>query len=246
MPLLNSENLKLDILALASHPDDTELCIGGILAKHAAMGQNVGVVDFTRGEMGTRGTAETRDLEAAEAAEILGLKIRENLGFKDALFKNDDEHRMEVIKVLRKYRPDILLINAFHDRHPDHGRAFQLSSDACFMAGLNKLETTLNGKLQEAWRPKVVYSYIQSRFIEPDIIVDVTEFWETKMKAVRAFKTQFHDPESKDPETFLSSPGFMKLIEGRAAEFGQAIGVEYGEGLNVQRWTGVKHLTDLL
>ncbi|MEJ0029742.1 MAG: bacillithiol biosynthesis deacetylase BshB1 [Bacteroidota bacterium] len=233
--------MKLDILVLAAHPDDAELGCGGTILKHVAMGHKVGVVDFTRGELGTRGTRETREKEAADSAKILGLSVRENLGLPDGFFKNEKEHQLEVVKAIRKYQPDIVLANARYDRHPDHGRGSELAFEACFLSGLAKVSTG-----QTPWRPKVIYHYIQSQLLQPDIVVDVTDFWDKKMEAIRAFKTQFYDPNSKEPDTFISSPAFMNLVESRGQEFGHAIGAKYGEGYNVRRHVGVKYLTDLI
>ena len=238
--------LKLDILALAAHPDDVELCCGATIAKHIALGYKVGVVDFTRGELGTRGTPEIRVQEAEKASEIMGLSVRENLGFRDGFFEKDEIHLKKVIGMIRKYRPDTILINAENDRHPDHGRAHELSKEACFLSGLHKIETLADGLKQEAWRPKNVYSYIQGWFMTPDFVVDVTDHWEIKMNAIRAFRSQFHDPNSQEPATWLSSEGFIKLIEGRGIEMGQAIGCSYGEGFKVLRWPGVNDITKLL
>lgn len=238
---------KLDILVLAAHPDDAELTCAGTLAHHVSLGHRVGVVDFTRGELGTRGTAETRAAEAAEAAAILGLSVRENLGLRDGFFVNDEHHQRAVIKAIRKYQPDIILANAIYDRHSDHGRAAELAHDACFLSGLAKIETTDdNGTPQKPWRPRAMYHYIQSLFIKPDFVVDISDQWEVKMKAVRAFKTQFFDPSSKEPQTYISTPEFMKLVEARAIELGHAIGARYGEGFTTRRYLGVRNLTDLL
>lgn len=233
--------MKLDILVLAAHPDDAELGCGGTILKHVAMGHKVGVVDFTRGELGTRGTPETREKEAADSAKILGLSVRENLGLPDGFFVNEREHQLEVVKAIRKYQPDIILANARYDRHPDHGRGSDLAFEAGFLSGLTKISTG-----QAPWRPKVMYHYIQSQLMTPDFVVDVSDFWEKKLEAIRAFKTQFHDPNSKEPDTFISSPAFMKLVESRGHEFGHGIGVKYGEGYTVRRYIGVKALTDLI
>lgn len=239
--------MKLDLLAFAAHPDDTELSCAGTLSLHASSGKKVGVIDFTRGEMGTRGTPEIRKREAEESAKILGLAIRENLDFEDAFFVNDKEHQLEVVKAIRKYQPEIILANAIYDRHPDHARASNLVVESCFLSGLAKVETRdLKGKQQTPWRPKVVYHYIQSQFIQPDFIVDVSDHWETKMKAIRAFKSQFYDPESDEPETYISSPQFMKMLESRGLELGHSIGVAYGEGFTKDRNLGVGDLFDLL
>lgn len=237
--------MKLDILVLAAHPDDAELGCGATLAKHVARGQRVGIVDFTRGELGTRGSVPERDQEAAEAARILGLSVRENLNFRDGFFQNDEAHQTEVIRIIRKYKPDIVLANAIFDRHPDHGKGSGLSFDACFYAGLPKIETTDGGMRQEAWRPRHLYHFIQSQFIVPDFIVDVSDYWDKKMNAVRAFKSQFYNADSKEPETFISSPGFMKLLEARGQELGFAIGAAYGEGYTTRKTVGVNTLNDI-
>jgi N-acetylglucosamine malate deacetylase 1 len=238
--------MKINILALASHPDDAELCTGGTLAKHIALGYTAGIVDFTRGELGTRGSVEIRQQEADRASEILGLSVRENLGFADGFFRNDEEHQRAVIRVIRKYQPDIVLANAIHDRHSDHGRAAELAADACFLSGLAKIETETDGVKQQPWRPRAVYHYIQSQFITPDIIVDISDFWAKKVASYMAYKSQVFDPESTEPQTYISSPHFLKLIEARAVEFGNAIGTQYGEGYTVRRFPGVKNLMDLL
>lgn len=238
--------MKLDILVLAAHPDDAEISCGGTIAKHVSLGHAVGIVDFTRGELGTRGTPEIRAEEAKEGARILGVSVRENLGLKDGFFQNDPENQMPVIRTIRKFRPEIVLANAVYDRHIDHGKGASLGYDASFLSGLAKIETVgEDGKKQAPWRPTAVYHYIQSNLIEPDFIVDITDFQETKMKAVKAFKTQFFDPNSKEPNTYISSPLFIKMLEARAMEFGHAIGVPYGEGFTVRRYPGVKSLFDI-
>lgn len=239
--------MKLDILVLAAHPDDAEISCGGTIAKHVSLGHKVGIVDFTRGELGTRGTPEARALEAKEAAKIMGAEIRENLGLKDGFFQNDPEHQLSVIRAIRKFQPDIVLANAVYDRHIDHGKGASLGYDACFLSGLVRIETfNEKGLKQESWRPRAVYHYIQSNYIEPDFIVDISDFMDTKMKAIRAFKTQFYDPESQEPETFISNPGFLKMLEARATEFGYAIGKKYGEGFTVRRYPGIDSLFDIL
>ena len=235
-------SIKLDILVLAAHPDDAELGCGGAIAKHVALGHKVGVVDFTRGELGTRGTVQTRDEEAAASSGILGLSVRENLNFRDGFFQNDELHQLEVTKVIRKYKPEIIIANAIYDRHPDHGKGAGLSFDACFMAGLVKIETTSDGNKQLPWRPKALYHYIQSQYIQPDFIMDISAHWNTKMESIRAFKTQFYDPNSNEPETYISNPAFMKMLESRAQEYGHAIGVKFGEGFTVRRSIGVDNL----
>ncbi|MFN3759276.1 MAG: bacillithiol biosynthesis deacetylase BshB1 [Algoriphagus aquaeductus] len=236
---------KLDILVIAAHPDDAELGCSGTIAAHVAKGYKVGIVDLTHGEMGTRGTPEIRLRESDEAAQILGLSARENMGFKDIFFKDDDAHQLELIKIIRKYQPEIVLANAITDRHPDHGKGASLASNACFMSGLRKIETEVNGMEQEAWRPKFVYHYIQNNYIEPDFIVDISSYWDTKVASILAFKSQFFDPESEEPASFISSPEFLPFIESRARELGHRIMTKYGEGFTVERYIGVDDLFDL-
>lgn len=238
--------MKLDILVIAAHPDDAELSCGGTICKHVALGKKVGVVDLTRGELGTRGTPEQRLKEAEVAAEILGLSVRENLHMEDGFFRNDREHQYKVAQVVRKYRPDIVLANAVQDRHPDHGRGADLIYDSCWLAGLIKFKTELDGELQEAWRPRHVYHFIQSRYIQPDFVVDISEFWEQKLKAYSAYKSQFHDPDSNEPETFISSSGFQDLIKARTIEFGVTAGVEHAEGFTSERFPAVESLYHLI
>ncbi|MBO6607514.1 bacillithiol biosynthesis deacetylase BshB1 [Psychroserpens sp.] len=238
--------MKLDILAFGAHPDDVELGCGATIAKEVANGKKVGIIDLTRGELGTRGTAETRDAEAAAAAGILGVQVRRNLGFADGFFVNDKEHQLEIIKVLRTYRPDVVLCNAIEDRHIDHGKGSRLVSDACFLSGLLKVETQLDGENQKQWRPKQVYHYIQWKNLDPDIAVDVTGFMDTKMKAVLAYQTQFYDPKSKEPETPISSKNFTDSVKYRARDLGRIIGTEYAEGFNVERHAAVDSLFDLI
>ena len=238
--------MKLDILVLAAHPDDAEISCGGTIAKHIALGKKVGVVDLTRGELGTRGTAEIRDQEATASSKVLGLSVRGNLKLRDGFFKNMEEDQLKVVETIRKYQPEIVLTNAVNDRHPDHGRAAELVYESTFLSGLTKVETKFDGKAQSAWRPKAVYHFIQSLYIEPDFVVDVSDFWDKKIEALHAFKSQFYDPNSNEPETFISNPGFMKLIEARGHELGYPIGAKYGEGFTVRRHLGVNSLFDLL
>lgn len=239
--------MKLDILAIGAHPDDVELGCGGTLAKEVANGKKVGILDLTRGELGTRGTAETRDTEAADAAKILGVAIRENLRFADGFFVNDKTHQLEIIKMIRKYRPEIVICNAIDDRHIDHGKGSKLASDACFLSGLVKIQTKTEDQdeLQESWRPKQVYHYIQWKNIEPDLVVDVTEYIETKMESVLAYKTQFYDKDSKEPETPISSKNFTDSVSYRARDLGRLVGVKYAEGFTVERYVTVDSLFDL-
>lgn len=237
--------MKLDILVFAVHPDDAELGCSGTILKHIAAGYKVGIVDLTRGELGTRGTAETRDSESVESTKILGLHARENLEMRDGFFKNDEEHQLRIIQMIRKYRPEIVLSNALHDRHPDHGRASDLVYDALFLAGLRKIRTNMNGAEQQAFRPRLLLNYIQDRYIQPDIIVDVTEFWDKKLECIRAFKTQFYSSESDEPETYISSPDFLKAIEARSRELGKSIGAIHGEGFTSKKLLGIDNLLDL-
>lgn len=238
--------MKLDILAIGAHPDDVELGCGATLAKEVHLGKKVGIIDLTRGELGTRGTAETRKSESDAGAKILGAVIRENMGFADGFFVNDKSHQMELIKMIRKYQPEIVLCNAIDDRHIDHGKGSQLVSNACFLSGLMKIETEMDGKAQEKWRPKFVYHFIQWKHIEPDIVVDVTGFIDKKMEAVEAYKTQFFDPESKAPQTPISSRNFTDSVEYRARDLGRLIGTEHAEGFTVERYAAVKSLFDLM
>jgi len=237
--------MKLDILVFAAHPDDAELGCGGTIAAQVAKGYKVGIVDLTQGEMGTRGTPTQRLEESAKAANILGLAARENMGFSDVFFKDDEAHQLKLIEVIRKYRPDIVLVNAVSDRHPDHGKGASLAGHACFMAGLRKIETQFDGKDQAPWRPKFVYHYIQNNYIKPDFIVDITAHWDTKVASIQAFESQFYNPESTEPASFISSPDFLPFIESRAREFGHRIDCTYGEGFTVQRFIGVDDLFNL-
>ena len=239
--------MKLDILAFGAHPDDIELGCGATIAKEIANGKTVGIIDLTRGELGTRGTAETRDTEAADAATILGVSMRTNMEFADGFFVNDQKHQLEIIKELRKYRPEIVLCNAIDDRHIDHGKGSKLISDACFLSGLLKINTKHQDSdvWQDPWRPKLVYHYIQWKHLEPDIVVDVSGFMDQKMDAVLAYKTQFFDANSKEPQTPISSKNFTDSIEYRARDLGRLIGVEHGEGFTVERYPAVESLFDL-
>ncbi|HLV46452.1 MAG TPA: bacillithiol biosynthesis deacetylase BshB1 [Flavobacterium sp.] len=237
--------MKLDILAFGAHPDDVELGCGATIAKEISLGKKVGIVDLTRGELGTRGSAEIRDQEAAAAAKILGVSARENLRFRDGFFVNDEKHQLEIIKMIRKYRPEIVLCNAIDDRHIDHGKGSKLVSDACFLSGLRRIETQLDGVEQEAWRPKLVYHYIQWKNIEPDFVVDVTEFMDKKIDAVMAYSSQFYDPNSKEPVSPIATKNFTESIEYRAKDLGRLIFADYAEGFTVERFVAVDSLTDL-
>lgn len=238
--------MKLDILVFGAHPDDVELSCGATIAKEISLGKKIGIVDLTRGELGTRGSADLRDEEAAEAAKILGLEVRENLKFRDGFFVNDEAHQLEVIKMIRKYQPKIVIANAVDDRHIDHGRGSKLVSDACFLSGLRRIETSLNNEQQEAWRPEVVYHYIQWKNLEPDFVVDVTGFMDTKVASVMAYKSQFYDPDSTEPVTPIATKNFKESIYYRAADLGRLINTEYGEGFTAERYLAVSSLENLL
>ncbi|OIQ30463.1 MAG: bacillithiol biosynthesis deacetylase BshB1 [Bacteroidetes bacterium MedPE-SWsnd-G2] len=239
--------MKLDILAIGAHPDDIELGCGGTIAKEIANGKKVGVIDLTRGELGTRGTAETRDVEADDAAKILGLSMRTNMEFADGFFINDKYHQIELIKMIRKYRPEMVLCNAIDDRHIDHGKGSRLVSDSCFLSGLLKIDTKCEDTdgFQEPWRPKFVYHYIQWKNLEPDVVVDISGFLNVKMKAVLAYKTQFFDPDSQEPTTPISSKNFTDSVDYRARDLGRLVGVEHAEGFTVERVAAVVSLFNL-
>ena len=237
--------MKLDILAIGAHPDDVELGCGATIAKEISNGKKVGILDLTRGELGTRGSAEIRDQEAANAAKVLGVTVRENIALADGFFENNKESQLKIIEVIRKYQPEMVLCNTIDDRHIDHGKGSKLASDACFLSGLVKIETTVDGVTQEKWRPKFVYHYIQWKNIEPDVVVDVSGFIEKKCKAVFAYTSQFHDPKSKEGNTPISSETFKESITYRARDLGRLIGVDYAEGFTVERYPAVDSLFNL-
>lgn len=245
LPFNHFLSMKLDILVLAAHPDDAELACSGTILSHIKKGFKVGIVDLTKGELGTRGTAEIRAAEAEASAKLMGLSVRQNIGLEDGYFDNERESQLKVIQAIRKFRPEIVLANAISDRHPDHGKGARLAVDACFKSGLRKIVTRENGQEQEAWRPKVVYHYIQSNYIKPDFIVDISEVWEQKLDSIKAFKSQFYDPMNSDENTFISSPEFLLFIEARAKEMGHSIGKKYGEGFTVTKMIGVDNLFDI-
>ncbi|MDG1812140.1 MAG: bacillithiol biosynthesis deacetylase BshB1 [Polaribacter sp.] len=238
--------MKLDILAFGAHPDDVELGAGATIAKEISLGKKVGIVDLTRGELGTRGSADLRDVEAANAARILGVSVRENVGFADGFFINDKANQLEIIKMIRKYQPEIVLCNAIDDRHIDHSKGSKLVSDACFLSGLLKIETELGGKQQEKWRPKQVYHYIQWKNIEPDFVVDVTGFMDVKIASVKAYSSQFFDPASKEPDTPITSKNFIDSIGYRANDLGRLINVDAAEGFTSERYVAVENLSKLI
>ena len=237
--------MKLDILAFGAHPDDVELGCSGTIAKEVSLGKKVGIIDLTRGELGTRGSVEIRNSESAKASEILGVVVRENLDMRDGFFVNDEAHQMKVIEMIRKYQPEIVLCNAIADRHIDHGKGSKLVSDACFLSGLRQIKTELNGEAQEAWRPKVVYHYIQWQNIEPDFVVDISGFMDKKMESVLAYGSQFYDPNSKEPVSPITSKNFLDSVKYRAQDLGRLVGVEYAEGFTTERYLAVNSLGDL-
>lgn len=238
--------MKLDILAFGAHPDDVELGCGGTIAKEISLGKKVGVIDLTRGELGTRGSAEIRDKEANAAARILGVAVRENLSMRDGFFKNDEDHQLAVIKMIRKYRPEIVLCNAIDDRHIDHAKGSKLISDSCFLSGLRKIQTAYNGENQEAWRPKLVYHYIQWKNIQPDFVVDITGFTDKKVEAIMAYGSQFYNPDAKEPATPIATKNFLDSLHYRAQDLGRLIGTDYAEGFTVERYLAVNSLGDLI
>ncbi len=238
--------MKLNLLAICAHPDDAELSCAGTIIKHVQLGQKVGILDLTEGELGTRGTAQTRYNEAQASAMVMGITLRENAGMADGFFQNDKEHQLRLIAYIRKYRPDIVIANALDDRHPDHGKAAKLISDSCFLAGLRKIETEADGKHQQAWRPRRVFHMIQDRFTEPTFIVDISDTQKQKMDAIKCFRTQFHDPNSTEPQTYLATESFLRNIEGRDSLLGKRIGVAYGEGFVSENIPGISSLNSLL
>jgi len=238
--------MKINLLAFAAHPDDVEISSSGTMIKHKALGYSTGIIDLTRGELGTRGSAEIRDKEAKKSAEIMNLDIRENLGFRDGFFEISEENMLEIIKRIRKYQPDILLANALSDRHPDHGRGSNLVSRAAFLAGLVKIKTEHEGIEQKPWRPRAVYHYIQYNESRPDVVVDISGFIDQKMESILAFESQFYDPNSNEPETPITSKQFLDGLKSRSSEYGKYIGVDYAEAFRVERLVGVDNLFNLL
>ncbi len=237
---------KLDILVLAVHPDDAELGCSGTILKHIALGHKVGIVDLTRGELGSRGSALIREQEAAAASQVLGISIRENLDLADGFFKNDKEHQLKVIAAIRKYQPEIIITNAYHDRHPDHGRASELVETSVFLSGLVKIETRFENESQQEWRPKLTLHFIQDNYIKPDILIDITAYWDKKIESIQAYGSQFYNPDWKEEnQTYISSAEFYPAIEARAREFGKTIGAKYAEGFTSRKILGVNNLFDL-
>lgn len=240
--------MNVDILAFGVHPDDIELSCAGALLNEIHKGKKAGIIDLTRGELGTRGTAETRDAEANESARILGVSIRENLDMADGFFENNKENQLKIVRVLRKYRPNIILANAPGDRHPDHGRAAELIETAAFLSGLRKIETFDGDECQEAWRPKYVFNYIQDQYFQPDFVVDISGFIDKKVKAIKAFKTQFFNSEyqSDEPQTYISSPAFLDMVISRSAMWGKMIGVQHAEGFLSKKMLGIADFDSLI
>jgi N-acetylglucosamine malate deacetylase 1 len=239
--------MKLDILAVGVHPDDVELSCSGTLLKHIQLGYKVGLLDLTKGELGTRGSAELRTEEATEAAQIMGALVREQLDLEDGFFTQNEAHLRKIIKIIRKYCPEIVFGNALEDRHPDHGRAAKLISDACFLSGLIKIETLDDNNIPQApWRPKSVYHYIQDRALKPDFVVDISQYVDKKFELIMAYKSQFFDPLSSEPKTPISGKDFLDSIKGKDSVYGRYIGVQYAEGFNVEKTIGVQNVFDLI
>jgi bacillithiol biosynthesis deacetylase BshB1 len=240
------KEIKLDILAFGAHPDDVELGCGGTLAKEISLGKKVGIIDLTRGELGTRGSVETRNKESQAASKIIGVSVRENLDFRDGFFVNDELHQMEIIKFIRKYKPEIILCNAQDDRHIDHPKGANLVSDSCFLSGLSKIKTELNDVSQNEWRPKNVYHYIQWKNSSPDFLVDISGFIDVKLDAIKAYSSQFYNPNSVEPETLISKKNFLNDVINRSADLGRLIGVDNAEGFTSRKSIGVKRLDSLI
>lgn len=238
--------MKLDILAIGVHPDDVELGCAGTLLSAIAEGKKVGIVDLTRGELGTRGTAETRKIEARNAANILGIDIRENLGMADGFFQNDEQHQRLLIQIIRKYQPTIILANAPEDRHPDHGRSCKMVSDAAFLSGLRKIVTLEDGVEQKEWRPTYVFHYLQDRFLQPNFVVDISKYMDQKIASVLAYSTQFYNPDLNEPQTYISTPQFIESVKARAMMLGKRIGVEYAEGYISEKMIGISSFDNLI
>ena len=238
--------IKVDFLAIGAHPDDVELGCGGTIAKLINDGKTVAIVDLTQGELGTRGTNLTRAEESANASKILGISARENLKLKDGFLNNTEEYQMEVVKMIRKYQPEIVLANAIDDRHPDHAKAAKLVSDACFLAGLIKIETSLNGETQKPWRPKQIFNYIQWKNVTPDFVIDISDFMEKKIEACLAYKTQFYDPNSKEPMTPIATKDFLESLTYRAQDLGRLSGVAFAEGFTTEKLIAFKNFDGIV
>ena len=238
--------MKVDILAIGAHPDDVELGCGGTLAKLISEGKTVAIVDLTQGELGTRGTNLTRAEESSNASNILGISARENLKMKDGFLLNVEEYQLQIVKMIRKYQPEIVFSNSIDDRHPDHAKASKLVSDACFLSGLIKIETSLENENQKSWRPKHIFNYIQWKPIKPDFVVDISEFMEQKIKACLAYKTQFYDPNSTEPMTPIASKDFLESLTYRAQDLGRLSGVDYAEGFTTEKLIAFKNFDGIV
>ncbi|HEX6847518.1 MAG TPA: bacillithiol biosynthesis deacetylase BshB1 [Chitinophagaceae bacterium] len=241
--------MKLDLLAIGVHPDDVELGCSGTIINEIKLGNKVGVLDLTQGELGSRGTIETRYQESAKAAMIMGVHVRENLKMRDGFFQNDEDHQRRLIVALRKFQPEVVITNSLNDRHPDHGRAGKLTTDSCYLSGLRKVQTTdEDGREQEPWRPKYVFHYIQDRYHEPDFIIDISAVFEQRMEAIKAYTTQFYNPDNEDdgPQTYISTSAFLESVIARARVIGKKIGVQYAEGFNTEKSLGIKSLDSLI
>jgi bacillithiol biosynthesis deacetylase BshB1 len=237
--------MKLDILAIGAHPDDIEISCCGTLLHHIKLGHKVGILDLTAGELGTRGDAETRLKEAATASSMLGALVRANLEMADGFFEHDKEHILRIVEMIRLFQPDLVLANSQSDRHPDHGRAAKLVADACYYSGLRKIKTEWDDQEQEAWRPKAVYHYIQDYNLKPDFVFDISPYMDRKIEIIQAYKSQFYDPNSKEPQTPISSKEFLEFLRGKNCTYGRAAGFHYAEAFNVNRDIGVTNLFDL-
>ncbi len=242
----NFAHMKVDILAIGAHPDDIEISCGGTILKHIDLGYDVGIIDLTAGELGTRGSGELRLKEAQAAAKVLGVSFRENLFMQDGFFTNDQQHQLKIIEKIRCYQPKIVLANAPSDRHPDHGRAAQLVKEACFLSGLSKIKTQLNNLEQPLWRPTALYHYIQDYDLKADFVVDISKYFAKKIEALHCFASQFYDPQSNEPETPISSKDFFQIIESKAKVFARYIGTNHAEGFITNRYPGVDNLMELM
>lgn len=238
--------MKCDILAIGAHPDDVELGCAGTIVKLISEGKKVGIIDLTEGELGTRGTRETRYSEASDAAKIMGISHRENLKLKDGFLNNSEEYQLKIVEKIRKYKPEIVLANAIDDRHPDHAKAAKLISDACFLAGLRKIETYENNELQDVWRPKHIFHYIQWKNLEPDFVIDISDFMDKKIEACLAYKTQFYDPNSTEPVTPITTKDFLESLTYRAQDLGRLSGVQYAEGFTTEKLIALKNFDGII
>ena len=238
--------MKVDILAIGAHPDDVELSCSGTIAKEISAGKKVVIIDLTKGELGTRGSEKIREIESKKAAEILKISDRKNLGLKDGFFHNSDENKIKLVRLIRFYKPKIVLCNSINDRHPDHGRASKLVVESCFLSGLKKVSTKFQDIAQQPWKPTNIYHYVQWNLEIPDFIVDISDFLDIKLKSVQCYSSQFYDPESKEPKTPISTQNFLESIKYRSANFGRIIGADHGEGFVANRKLAVASISDLI